>query len=67
MEEGTCPLAQWLCSQEDPWHAIDVVYGMYEGMEGMVETELSASDAAFAGSACGRYSEAVNGSVESGR
>jgi len=40
---------------------------MYEGMEGTVETELSASDAAFAGSACGRYSEAVNGSVASGR
>jgi hypothetical protein len=40
---------------------------MYEGMEGMMETEPSASDAAFAGSACERYSEAVNGSVASGR
>ncbi len=65
MEEGTRPLTQWLSSQEDPWHAIDVVYGMYEGMEGMVGTELSASNAVCAGSAFGRLSEAVNGSVES--
>jgi hypothetical protein len=38
---------------------------MYEGMEGMVGTELSASNAVCAGSAFGRLSEAVNGSVES--
>jgi hypothetical protein len=65
VKEGTCLLTHWLSSQEDPWHAIDVVYGWYEGMEGMVGTELSASNAACAGSACGRWSEAVNRSVAS--
>jgi len=54
VEEGACSLTQWLSSPEDPWHAIDVVYGIYEGIEGMAGTELSASNAGCARSACGR-------------